>query len=44
MMVRSFLFITGPLRIKKSSSFNVIGEVTKEIRADVESCLVDCLR
>ena len=34
---------TGPIRIKKSLSFNVTGEVINEIRADADSCLADCL-
>ena len=32
-----------PLLIKKSTDFTVSGEVTRELNADAESCVVDCL-
>ena len=37
-------FIVVPILVKQSRNFPVSGEISRELRTDIESCLVDCLR
>ena len=39
-----FSLTAVPTMVKTSRNFSVSGEVSRQIRTDIKSCLVDCLR